>query len=351
MKKLIIPLMLIIAISCISAINVFTAKNVEAQANTVEIVDDNLRSLLINELSLSTDQITVNDLKQLTELETPDNDPSKKISNLSGLEHATNLTYLDLSYNKITDLTPISNLTKLEHLDISYNDGSVEGTNGITDISCLSNLTKLTYFSSIANKGIKDYSVVKNFKDLTYLNLSMCDIDNIEFLKDLTSLEKLYLVSNKISNVSPLRKLTSLKKLALGTNEIYSIDCLKDLTNLERFTVENNNLSDVTVVYNFTSLTHLDVSRNYLTDEAFEELMEKVTADSVIIMPRKEGTAPTDPNPPTNDDIINDNPTETPPTDKKGCGCSNEITADYFIALLIVGVIAIVLKKKGVNKK
>lgn len=340
MKKIIIPLMIILAISFLSAMNLNVVKKVEADSNTVEIVDDNLRALLIDTLSLPTDQITVNDLKQLVELETPNNDPSKKISNLSGLEYATNLTRLDLNYNKITDLTPISNLTKLEYLDISYNNGIVEGTNGITDVSCLSNLTKLTYFSSISNDGVKDYSVVKNFKDLTYLNLSICGIENIDFIKDLTSLEKLYLAYNKISHVNALSKLTSLKKLALGNNEIYNIACLKDLTKLEQFTVENNNLSDVKVVYNFTALTKLDVSRNYLTDEAFEELMEKVTADSVILMPRKEGTAPVDPNPPKDDN----GQTEA---SKKG-GCSNEITGSWLFTLM-VGC-ALFAIKKGLSK-
>ncbi|MGL4610583.1 MAG: PKD domain-containing protein [Trueperaceae bacterium] len=45
----------------------------------------------------------------------------KGIVNLTGLEHATNLQYLGLSFNGITDLTPLTNLTNLNTLYIQEN--------------------------------------------------------------------------------------------------------------------------------------------------------------------------------------------------------------------------------------
>ena len=45
----------------------------------------------------------------------------KGITNLAGLEHATQLTWLNLSYNQIRDVTPLANLIHLEMLWLAGN--------------------------------------------------------------------------------------------------------------------------------------------------------------------------------------------------------------------------------------
>lgn len=302
-------------------------------ATGVVIEDENLRSLIIETLELSSDVITENDMKGLTRLDTPSNDPAEKIVSLRGLEYAVNLTYLNLDYNKITDLTPIQNLTKLETLDISYNNGVQEGTDGITDVSCLKNLVNLTRFSSIGNDGVKDYSVVAKFKKLTYLNLSICALSSADFVSGLTALEKLYLPFNKISSAKPLANLTSLQTLALDNNQISDISCLKKLTNLKRFTVSNNNLTSVSVAYKFPALEKLDVSRNYLSDETIETLMEKITQAEVIVGPVKEGKPPV---------------VELGKAVKKGCFGS---IGSAFLFVPFALSFGVILKRKGRNEK
>ena len=110
----------------------------------VEIPDTNLRSVIETALGkASGDTITAAEMATLTALEVP----SANISDLTGLQHAINLTELYLLGNDISNVSPLAGLTNLTTL-------LLEGT-AITDISALTNLTNLTYlglpFNSISD--------------------------------------------------------------------------------------------------------------------------------------------------------------------------------------------------------
>jgi Leucine-rich repeat (LRR) protein len=73
----------------------------------VNITDNNLRAAINAALGRpALDAITTGQMKQLTAL----NISGRGITNLTGLEHATNLTYLDVSNNVIVSFEPIKNL-------------------------------------------------------------------------------------------------------------------------------------------------------------------------------------------------------------------------------------------------
>ena len=275
--------------ACLAGTAMFGVSAFADTGDTVNIPDATLKAAIIETLELPSSQITQADMKQLTVLETPVNDPVQQITSIEGLQYATNLKTLDLDYNKITDFSPIANLTKLETLDISYNNGAVQGTDGVTDISCLAGLTNLKSFSSIGNAGVKDYSVVSNFSGLTYLNLSICELSDISFVSDLTSLESLYLVFNDIYDAVPLQNLTSLKVLALGSNKLQDISVVADMPELVQFTVQDNYIEDFSAVLSLLKLNYLDVSRNFLSDEQMIQIMETLTsAETVYVSPQND---------------------------------------------------------------
>lgn len=143
-----------LAVCLLGAVSALGVTALAADADEVVIPDATLKAQIIDTLELSSSTVTEADMRQLTVLETPNNDPASMITDLTGLEYATNLRELNLDYNKITDLTPLQGLTSLESLNISYNNGATTGTSGITDISCLSGLTNLKSFSSIGNESI-----------------------------------------------------------------------------------------------------------------------------------------------------------------------------------------------------
>ena len=94
-----------------------------AVAQVVNIPDANLRARIEGLLSKNAgDAITVADMQTLTLLSAVNAD----IRDLTGLEHATNLIWLELDNNAISDLTPLIPLTQLAGLYLDNNPLSGE---------------------------------------------------------------------------------------------------------------------------------------------------------------------------------------------------------------------------------
>ena len=85
---------------------------------TVTIADGSLRAVIADSLGKTRNApITRAKMATLTRIDATD----KGIRNLTGLEHATNLTWLNLQSNSITDISALSVLTNLEVLSLSGN--------------------------------------------------------------------------------------------------------------------------------------------------------------------------------------------------------------------------------------
>ena len=84
----------------------------------INMPDPGLAAAVRDALGLAaTDPITDTALLGLTRLEAD----TRNISDLTGLEHATNLTYLDLTDNLITNVSALSGLTSLTELYLRSN--------------------------------------------------------------------------------------------------------------------------------------------------------------------------------------------------------------------------------------
>ena len=117
------------------------------------------------------------------------------ITNLTGLEHAANLTELHLWRNSVKDLSPVAGLAKLTGLYI-----------GGSSASDLSPLAELIYLESLFldGNGISDLSAMKELTNLTRLALNNNSVSDLLPLAGLTNLRWMRLVGNNISDLSPL---------------------------------------------------------------------------------------------------------------------------------------------------
>ena len=188
----------------------------------VEIPDPNLEHVIREKLELSDEiPLTQADMLQLGGLDAK----GRQITDLTGLENATNLTWLTLGDNDIRDLHPIAGLIQLEALYI--------WDNPISDISPLENLTSLMTLGLIA-----------------------CEISDIAPLAALTQLETLSLDWNRlIVDISPLRNLIRLTQLRLSHNRIVDVSPLANLTMLEELYIEGNFIENLDLLDGL-SLTH-----------------------------------------------------------------------------------------------
>ena len=232
----------------------------------VDIRDSNLRAAIENELGkTSGDPITASDMERLTQLRAP----NANITDLTGLEAATNLTFLvlgsqfveaegrSINSNSVSDLSPLSGLTNLNYL--------VLDSNNISDISAVAGLTNLESLS-LWNNSISDISAVAGLTNLTSLSLDNNSISDISAAAGLTNLEFLNLGDNSILNISAVAGLTDLTFLNLGDNSISDISAVAGLTNLESLLLWNNSISDISAVAGLTNLTWLLLDNNTISD-------------------------------------------------------------------------------------
>ena len=148
----------------------FLALPLTVAAQVVNIPDAVLRAAIENDLGKAMgDTITADDMATLDDFRAG----NSNISDLTGLEYATDLKGLELWGNNISGLSALSSLTDLITLDLSFNS--------IWDLSPLMGLT-----------------------DLTVLVLEDNSIDDLSPLSGLTQLKTVWLSDNRISDLSPL---------------------------------------------------------------------------------------------------------------------------------------------------
>ena len=159
------------------------------------------------------------------------------ISDLTGLEGATNLRSLIINNNSVSDISPLTDLTNLRRLNL--------GDNNISDISPLASLTNLETLE-FRDNNISDISSVSGLTRLTRLDLGGNSVSDISSISGLTRLTLLDLWSNSVSDTSPLVGLTNVSELYLQRNSISDISPLVANTGLgeeDRFYVSVNPLS------------------------------------------------------------------------------------------------------------
>ena len=234
--------------------NVATTRLATSPTAVVAINDGGLRNALEQSLGVASGAaITQLDLATLESLFAA----SVGISDLTGLEHAINLTRLGLLDNAISDVSALGSLQSLTSLDLAGN--------AISDISALGSLESLTSLRLFHNT-ISDVSALGSLESLTSLKLSNNAISDVSVLGSLESLTSLDLAHNTISDVSALGSLESLTRLDLSYNTISDVSALGALKSLTDLRLLYNTISDVSELRSLESLTFLDLSHNTISD-------------------------------------------------------------------------------------
>ena len=235
----------------------------EAPDTIVEFADANLAKIVRLILRLDTGdgvdilKIPKAELVKLTDL------PANKlgITDLTGLEHATQLRRLYLRANSVSDLTPLTQLTHLTNIDL--------WGNRITDITPLAGLAALIDLDlggpRIGN-DIIDISPLAGLTELRELRLSANEISDISPLAGLTELRELTLPFNRINDISPLSELTELTLLTLDANQISDITPLTQLTQLTLLSLTSIQITDISPIAQLQKLTFLQLGYNQITD-------------------------------------------------------------------------------------
>ena len=214
-----------------------------------------------------------------------------KITDVSPLAGLINVGWLGLEENEITDLSPLAGLVKLNGIGISRNpisdvsplaglislEGIAAWRTPISDFSPLARLPRLRWIEYGDDRSISAFPSLKGLKSLTRLEINNCGISDLSGLAELTQLEWLELINNQIADISPLANLTLLEHLNLDANVIEDVSPLEKLTQLELLYLENNVISDVSPLAGLTNLENLDLWNNAISDfSPLEGLVENI---------------------------------------------------------------------------
>jgi Leucine-rich repeat (LRR) protein len=207
--------------------------------------------------------ITCGNILALTALETGHTlDPVNygDIESLVGLQHAANLTVLDVQVNLVQDLTPITNLVLLEELVLDLNP--------VEDLGPIAGLTNLTTLSLWFLQERDEEAFPYNTDDFSGVPCGEAGISDLSALAGLTGLTELYLSFNAVTDLSPLAGMVDLEILFVMCNGIESLAPLTGMTNLAVLWANHNAVNDTGAgaVDALTGLQLLRLEFNSLSD-------------------------------------------------------------------------------------
>ena len=204
----------------------------QSHAQLLDIPDPNLKQAILETLNLPDEiPLTQQEMSRLTNLDAEERD----ITDLTGLEYATNIRFLQLHRNPIVDISSLAHLTKLEEVHL-------------------------------LGGGIVDLSPLRNLKDLRGLFLGHNQISDISPLAELTHLAHLHLQSNQIVDLRALANLINLRGLWIQDNLVEDITTLANLTQLTHLRLDNNQIRDISPLVHLTQLEELHIADNPFYD-------------------------------------------------------------------------------------
>ena len=212
----------------------------------VEIPDPNLRQVIRETLSLpDVMPLTRGLMLQITWLTAGD----RGITDLTGIEHAINLTGLGLFNNQVQDIAPLANLMNLSYLNLALNR--------VENLEPLAGLARLETLDLWGNQ-VKDITLIANLTNLRTLILNFNQVSDLTALAKLNHLKMLDIRNNLANDFTPLQ---GLNLVEFYYDEVCDIPPILPTV---RERIENRNLPSVFQMWDHVvGQDHLTVDQRY----------------------------------------------------------------------------------------
>lgn len=240
--------------------------------------DPQLEAAIACTLKKTSETLGIQDLQALTNLFVR----NRGIANLSGIQFATNLAFLDACENYISDLGPLQGLVNLASLQLDENRSSIVNLaplSGLTNLSCLlmgrvvatnySALGGLTNLSTLTLRrgNVINLDFLQNLKQLSTLSLPENSITSLSALSGLTNLRSLDVRWNYIFNQTPAwSSPTNLEVLYLAVNPLTNVPALQSSPRLRHLILDDCGIKNISTLSGLTNLSYLGLSRNPITN-------------------------------------------------------------------------------------
>lgn len=198
-----------------------------------------------------------------------------EISDFSAVESMGNLTTLYMVDNPVSvlpDLKKCRLLTKLNLSGNTYNDLEVLRDTGIGTL----------YITEIYVKN-KNFQVLKEMKNLSFLYTSTNQKEVYEVIPDLTGLTGLALWGGYDgSDLSIIKNMPELKNLFVMGDSIKRMDGIENASSMENLCIDGTSITDLSVLPKLPRLQFVKINGNDIKDFSplFQcELLQRVSAD------------------------------------------------------------------------
>lgn len=206
------------------------------------IPDEVLKREVAKALKTSPNGLTKGELRRLQSLTAK----NAGITDLSGLEDATNLDLLYIDGNEISSLEPLRGLTQMRQITVSRNP-------------------------------ISDISPLQNMPSLNWLEVNWTEIDTLEPLRGNTSLLWLQLAYTNVTSLDPIRESVGLYDLNFQNTEISDLEPLTPLTRIATIGAQSAQISSLEPLRGKENLRLLNVNRNHVTDLSMLETWPNIS--------------------------------------------------------------------------
>lgn len=200
--------------------------------------------------------------------------PSPKVVDISDLRYFPNLTHLRLSFTNVENLKPLKNLTKLTHLAIS-------GCEKVSDFSVIQNLKNLENLNVSENIQLKNINFVKDLTNINRLEFNGTSVSDVKPLEKLNKMTWLDFHSTKVSDISALNNMKELQFLSFSETGVSDIDVVKNFKKLDELYMEDTKVTDLTPISDITNLVNLKAN-SYVAHIKSLKPLEKLTRLSMV---------------------------------------------------------------------
>lgn len=201
----------------------------QALSPNVPFADAALKQCVIEALSSTEPEVTLEQLQSLTELDCE----NRRIVDVTPLAQATSLLGLRLSRNEITDLPSLSSLTVLKTLELSQNE--------LTDLSGLSGLSGLLNLDVRYNR-LQGIAVLRGLGRLQIVDASYNSITSLGDLSTLGDLDALNVSHNSIANATAFAGGAVLRSANLSFNLLADVQFASRLGQLDSLDLSYNEI-------------------------------------------------------------------------------------------------------------
>lgn len=193
------------------------------QSDVVTFADANLEAAVREAIGKLDGDIIKREICDIRELKIS----SKGIQSLEGIQHFSQLTWLDISNNMVQDLTPIIHLEYIWHMDA--------GGNLIENIDMLEGCVSICELG-LSSNYVEDISVLESLVNLIWLDINGNKITEVSAIGGLPKLQWLNLAGNKVTDISCLAECPRIEELCadgMGINDISAFDGHPSLEKLQ----------------------------------------------------------------------------------------------------------------------